>query len=270
MNDGAMNFHFLVAVFDRAIKMPLNFIRGLGDMMLLLGHAISWGLRRPFRWGLVIQSMEFIGVGSISIIALVALFVGGVFGLQSVEGFRMFNADAYVGSAVSLVLTRELSPVLTAIMVTGRAGSAMATELGSMRITEQIDALATLAVNPIQYLIVPRLIASTFMVPLLTIVFNVVGMLGAYLFAVRIKGVDVGLFIYNVRWYTDIDDLMMGLIKAAVFGLALSLIGCYQGYNASGGAKGVGLATMRAVVISSVAILALDFIVTDILITLGM
>jgi phospholipid/cholesterol/gamma-HCH transport system permease protein len=209
-------------------------------------------------------------VGSLSIIALVAIFVGGVFGLQSVEAFRRFNADQYVGTMVSLVLTREIAPVLTALMVTGRAGSAMATEIGAMRITEQIDALATLAINPIQYLVVPRLLASTIMLPLLTVVFDVVGMIGAYLFAVTIKGVDPGLFIYYVRWYTDTEDLTMGLIKAAIFGLALALIGCHQGYNASGGAKGVGLATMRAVVISSVAVLALDFFVTDILLVLGM
>ena len=138
-----------------------------------------------------------------------------------------------------------------------------------MRITEQIDAMATLAVNPIQYLVVPRLIASTVMMPLLTVIFNVMGMVGAYIFAVVIKGVDAGVFIHNVRWYTDMDDLTMGLIKAAIFGLALALIGCYQGYNASGGAKGVGVATMRAVVVSSVAILTLDFIATDVLITLG-
>jgi len=187
-----------------------------------------------------------------------------------VEAFRRFQADGFVGTAVSLTMTREIAPVLTALMVTGRAGSAMATEIGSMRITEQIDALTALAVNPIQYLVVPRLIASTVMVPLLTMVFNVTGMGGAYIFAVMIKGVDPGVFVYNVRWYTDVDDLLSGLIKAAVFGLALALIGCYQGYNAQGGAKGVGIATMRAVVVAYVAILVLDFVLTDILITAGM
>jgi phospholipid/cholesterol/gamma-HCH transport system permease protein len=209
-------------------------------------------------------------VGSLGIISLVSIFVGGVFGLQSVEAFRKFQADAYVGSAVSITLSRELAPVLTALMVTGRAGSAMATELGSMRITEQIDALSALAVNPVQYLIVPRLLAGIIMMPVLTMIFNVVGILGAYVFAVIIKGVDPGVFIYNIRWYTDISDVLSGLIKSAFFGLALALIGCFQGYNASGGAKGVGLATMRAVVTSSVAILVLDFILTHILLTIGL
>lgn len=262
-------FQNLVVVVDRIWRTPFRFFQVLGEMLLLLARATLWGVRPPYRVGLIIQQMEFIGVGSLSIIILVSIFVGGVFGLQSVEAFRMFQADGYVGSAVSLTLTREIAPVLTALMVAGRAGSAMATELGSMRITEQIDAMATLAVNPVQYLVVPRLIASTVMMPLLTVVFNVMGMMGAYIFAVIIKGVDAGVFIHNVRWYTDMDDLTMGLIKAALFGLALALIGCYQGYNASGGAKGVGLATMRAVVVSSVAILTLDFVATDVLITVG-
>ena len=260
----------VVDAVDRLWRIPRNFVQVLGEMLVLLGKSAAWMVRPPFRLALVIQAMEFIGVGSLSIILLVSLFVGGVFGLQSVNAFRMFQADGYVGTAVSLTLTREISPVLTALMVTGRAGSAMATELGSMRITEQIDALSALAVNPIQYLVVPRLIASTIMMPLLTMVFNVVGMLGAYIFAVIIKHVDPGIFIYNIRWYTDIEDLASGLIKSAVFGLALALIGCHQGYNASGGAKGVGLATMRAVVISSVSVLVIDFILTDILLTLGL
>jgi phospholipid/cholesterol/gamma-HCH transport system permease protein len=248
----------------------LRFVNGLGEMMILMIRASLWAVRPPYRVGLVIQAMEFIGVGSISIIVLVSLFTGGVFGLQSVEAFRMFQADGFVGTAVSLTLSREIAPVITALMVAGRAGSAMATELGSMRITEQIDALSTLAVNPIQYLVVPRLLASTLMMPMLTMVFNVCGMLGAYVFVVVVKGVDPGIFIHNIRWYTDANDLAMGLIKAVVFGLAVALIGCHQGFHAQGGAKGVGLATMRTVVICSVSILVLDFLITDVLITLGM
>ncbi|MFZ5787752.1 MAG: MlaE family ABC transporter permease [Acidobacteriota bacterium] len=260
----------LYGVVDGLWHAPLRFLAALGEVLVLLGKSIAWSFRRPFRFGQLLQAMEFIGWGSITIIILISVFIGGVFGLQSVEAFRKFQADGFVGTAVSLTLTREIAPVLTALMVTGRAGSAMATEIGSMRITEQIDALTALAVNPIQYLVVPRLIASTLMVPMLTMIFNVTGMGGAYLFAVVIKRVDPGVFLYNVRWYTDVDDLLSGLIKAGVFGLALALIGCHQGYNAQGGAKGVGIATMRAVVISYVTILVLDFVLTDILITLGL
>ena len=260
----------LMKAVDALWNLPLRFLNGFGEMMMLLFRSCLWAVRPPYRASLVLQQADFIGVGSLGIVALVAIFTGGVFGLQMVEAMRKFQADVFVGSAVSLTLTREISPVLTALMVAGRAGSAIATELGSMRITEQIDALATLAVNPVQYLVVPRLIGSTLMMPLLTMVFNVVGMIGAYIFAVSIKGVDAGQFVYNVRYLTDLSDLSMGLIKAVFFGLAVALIACYQGYNASGGAKGVGLATMRSVVTSSVAVLILDFILTDILITLGM
>ncbi len=260
----------VMAAIDNLWGLPVRFLAGFGEMVILLFRASLWAVRPPYRVSLVLQQADFIGVGSLSIVALVAVFTGGVFGLQMVEAMRKFQADVYVGSAVSLTLTREISPVLTALMVAGRAGSAIATELGSMRITEQIDALATMAVNPIQYLVVPRLLASTLMMPLLTMVFNVVGMCGAYLFAVIIKGVDAGQFIYNVRWLTDLSDLNMGLIKAVAFGLAVALIACYQGYNASGGAKGVGLATMRSVVTSSVAVLIIDFVMTDVLIQLGM
>lgn len=258
------------AEIDRALAVPLRFVRVLGEMVLLLFQAFLWGIRPPFRGTLLLQQMDFIGVGSLSIIVLVSVFTGGVFGLQSVEAFRIFQADGYVGTAVSLTLTREIAPVITALMVAGRSGSSMATELGSMRISEQIDALATLAVNPIQYLVVPRIIASTLMMPALTMVYNVCGMFGAYIFVVLVKHVDPGIFIYNIRWYTGVGDLSMGLIKALVFGLIVALIGCHQGYHASGGARGVGLATMRAVVISSVAILIVDFVVTDVLITLGL
>lgn len=260
----------VVRVVDRIWSLPRAFVYGLGEALTMLGKAILWGVRPPYRVGLIVQAMEFIGFGSISIICLVSIFVGGVFGLQMVDAMQKLQVEGYVGSAVSLTLTREIAPVLTALMVAGRAGSAMATELGSMRITEQIDALTALAVNPIQYLVVPRLLASTVMLPLLTMLFNVMGMVGAYIFAVIIKGVDPGMFVHNVRWYTDLSDVASGLIKSGFFGLAVALIGCHQGYNASGGAKGVGIATMRAVVISYVTVLALDFLLTDILLTLGL
>lgn len=260
----------LARAIDRPLSLPRRFLQLLGEMLLLLAQAVAWGVRPPYRPGLLLQQLDFIGVGSLSIIVLVSVFTGGVFGLQSVEAFRVFQADGYVGTAVALTLAREIAPVITALMVAGRAGSAMATELGSMRISEQIDALAALAVNPVQYLVVPRLIACTLVLPVLTMVYDVCGMLGAYLFAVVVKGVDRGIFVHNIRWYTDFHDVGMGLIKALFFGLTVALVGCHQGYNASGGARGVGLATMRTVVISSVSILVIDFILTDILITLGM
>jgi len=242
----------------------LNVVEEIGNTFTLMGQAFFWLFRRPFRWRQMLQSMEFIGVDSIPVILLVGLFVGAAFSLQTVSAFRMFSADAMVGSTVTLALCRELGPVLAAIMVTARVGSAMATELGSMRITEQIDALHTMAVNPVQYLVTPRIVASIIMVPLLNMVFVVVGVLGAYLVAVGLLGVDKGYFLSNIDWYVDIEDIVQGLVKASVFGLALSSIGCYQGFYAKGGARGVGLATTRAVVQACVTILVLDYFLTDI------
>ncbi len=242
----------------------------IGNTVVLAGRAMFWLFRRPFRWRQILQSMEFIGVDSLPVILLVGIFVGAAFSLQTVSAFRMFKAEAFIGSTVTLALSRELAPVLAAIMVAARAGSAMATELGSMRITEQIDALHTLAVNPVQYLVTPRIVASTVMVPLLTMVFILVGVVGAYLVAVVLLHVDEGYFVANTLWYVDAEDFVQGLIKGAVFGFVLASIGCYQGYYAKGGAKGVGLATTRAVVQSSVLILVLDYFLTDILFSVEM
>ena len=258
----------LVRLALAALRAPLRALVGLGEVLVLLGQVIRWGLRPPFRTAVFFEALEFVGVGSILIIVLVGTFTGMVVGLQGVEAMRRVSAENFVGSGVSMSLCRELSPVLTALMVTGRAASAMATELGSMRITEQIDALHTMAVNPVQYLVVPRVVAGVVMLPILTMLFTLVGMAGAYGVAVWYKGVDPGQFWANVQWYTDPSDVVQGLIKAAVFGLALSLIGCHQGYTASGGAKGVGMATTRAVVIASVTILVMDYFLTDIIMAL--
>ncbi len=236
-----------------------------GQILVLTGQAFYWLFRRPFRWREYLVALDFIGVGSLSIIVLVGLFTGAAFSLQVTDTFRTFGMESYIGAMVTLALVRELAPVLTALMVTARAGSAMATELGSMRITEQIDALRTMAVSPVQYLVTPRIVASIIMMPLLTMVFSFAGMVGAYLVAVILLEVDHGLFISETEWMVDTYDIKIGLIKAAIFGWVLSSVGCHQGISAAGGAKGVGLATTRAVVYSSVAVLMLDYFVGDIL-----
>ncbi len=242
---------------------PLSIFEAVGAHLQLLGQVFFWSLRRPFRVRVFFEAAEFVGVQSLLIVVLVSLFVGMVFSLQSVSAFRTFQAEAFVSSTVAIALTRELAPVFTSIVIAARAGAGMATELGSMRITEQIDALSALAVNPVQYLVVPRVVSTTWMVPLLTMLFNCVGMAGAYLVAVVLEGVDRGVFIENMRWFLDRDDILQGLAKALFFGLDLSLISCFQGFYASGGAKGVGQATTRAVVASFVSILVLDYFLTD-------
>ncbi|MBC8133172.1 MAG: ABC transporter permease [Deltaproteobacteria bacterium] len=232
---------------------------------MMLGQAGAWLFRRPFRPRLLWDQMEFIGVGSLPIILLVGFFSGAVSAQQTVRALKLFGQERFVGATVGLSLALELAPVFTALMITARAGSGMATELGSMRITEQIDALSTFAVNPIQYLVTPRILASFVMLPVMTMVFNAIGLIGAYIYAIYVGGVDVGSFIEHFRYLTDPSDYLQGAIKAAVFGVALALAACFQGFNVRGGAKEVGMATTRAVVAGSVSVLVIDFFVGDML-----
>jgi phospholipid/cholesterol/gamma-HCH transport system permease protein len=243
----------------RAGSPLLWFLEALGEHMQLLARAMAWLFRRPFRTKLFLEQMDFVGVGSIPIVALVGFFAGAVSAVQAVLALSRFQQERWVGVAVGLSLARELAPVFTSLMITARAGSAMATELGSMRITEQIDALSSFAVNPVQYLVTPRVVASVLMLPVMTMIFNVVGLVGAYLVAIHIYNIDFGQAAALYRFYADPSDYVQGLVKSIIFGLAMALTACYQGFNVRGGAKEVGLATTRAVVASSVAILVLDY-----------
>ena len=247
------------------LDVPRSFVEELGQLSLLAWTTLLWMLRPPYRFRLVLSAMEFIGFQSIFIISLTGWFSGAVLALQSVYGFRQFGAEGMVGGVVALSLTRELSPVFAALMLTSRAGSAIATELGTMRVTDQIDALATMAVNPIQYLVVPRVVAGVVMMPVLCMLFTGMGLLGAYMVGVGTLGIDPGVFMDRLRWYVDANDLFGGLLKAAVFGYVVTLISCRQGFYAKGGAAGVGIAVTRAVVTSSVTVLVLDYILTTIL-----
>ncbi|MCB9539136.1 MAG: ABC transporter permease [Myxococcales bacterium] len=240
----------------------IDLIEGIGRAAMLLGQTLAWLPRPPYRVRILFQAMEFVGVGSLFIVLLTGLFTGAVFALQGAGAFRLFNAESLVGSTVAISLARELSPVLTGLMVTGRAGSGIATELGTMRVTEQIDALYTMAVNPIQYLVVPRFIAGLIMVPVLSVLFTLVGMGGAYFVGVVLLNIDEGIFLSKIYWFVDPPDLTSGLIKACVFGGILTMVGCYKGFYASGGARGVGLATTQSVVVSSVLILVADYFLT--------
>ena len=258
----------LATTFGTALAPVTDFVRAVGEHMILLAQSAFWVFRRPYRPRLFVESADYIGIGSLPIITLVGAFTGAVTALQAVNAFRVLKAEAYSGSAVGLSLAIELAPVLTGLMLAGRVGAGIATEIGTMRITEQIDALESMAVSPVQYLVVPRLVGATIMAPLLTLIFFIIGMVGAYFVAVVTMGVDHGQFLENFRWMVDPVDIAQGLIKSVIFGLCIALIGCYQGYNASGGGRGVGLATTRAVVISSVTILMLDFFLSDILLAI--
>jgi phospholipid/cholesterol/gamma-HCH transport system permease protein len=253
-----------LAAIGGVLATPLKVIFGyLGEHTMLLGQAIAWLFRPPFRTKLFLEQMEFVGVGSMPIIMLVGFFSGAVAAQQAIAALEIFGQERFVGATVGLSLAQELAPVFTALMITARAGSGMATELGSMRITEQIDALTTFAVNPVQYLVTPRIVASVIMMPVMTMVFNIVGLVGAYLYSIYLKDIDLGQFVEMYKYWTDPKDYVIGGIKALVFGGSLSLAACYQGFNIRGGAKEVGLATTRAVVAGSVSVLVLDYFLID-------
>lgn len=242
-----------------------SFFTAFGAHFIMMASAFMWLFRRPFRLRLFLEQMEFIGVGSLPIVLLVGFFSGAVSALQAINALSIFGQERWVGVTVGVSLAEELAPVFAGLMITARAGSGMATELGSMRITEQIDALNTFAVNPTQYLITPRLVAGAIMVPILTMAFNIIGLVGAYLVSITVHQLDVGqvtgLFVY----WVDPLNYIKGVSKAAVFGLALSLAACYQGFNVRGGAKEVGMATTRSVVTGSVCILVLDYFLIEVL-----
>ncbi len=254
---------FIEPVFDGAGRMVLGIFRGMGEWSLFVWEAIKWFARPPVRIRLFFQQMEFVGVKSTPIIMLTGLFVGAVFALQTGKAFALFNAESLVGATIGLTLAREIGPVFTALMVTARACSAMAAELGTMRVTEQIDAMETMAVDPVHYLVVPRVLAATLMTPLLTGIFNFVGIVGGYLIGVKLLNIDEGSFLNKLYYYVEVNDLLGGLVKAAFFGFAISLISCYQGFNTKNGAQGVGRATTQAVVISSVTVLVMDYFLTS-------
>lgn len=237
-------------------------MRELGRWCAFVWQIIEWTVRPPFRTDQFLKQMEFVGVKSTWIISLTAFFTGAVFALQSGKVYALFNMESMVGATVGLSLTREMAPVFAALMVTARACSAMAAELGTMRVTEQIDALETMAVNPIHYLAVPRVVACTVMLPLLTMLYNFVGIVGSYLVGIYLLGIKEGPFMNRLYYYVDADDIWGGLIKAAIFGFLIAAISCYMGFSTRRGAKGVGRATTRAVVISAVTILIADYFLT--------
>lgn len=253
----------------RDAGMPVvSFLDVVGGHLIMVGRAFVWLPRRPFRGRNYLEAMEYIGFGSLPIVLLVGAFTGMVMSLQSVNAFRQFGLESFAGGTTGKAIALELGPVLTSLMLAGRAGSGIATELGTMRITEQIDALESMAVNPHQFLILPRIVAAMIVTPILTLLFFVVGMGGAYFVAVIIQHVDQGQWVANLRDIVEAQDVLQGFLKAVVFGFMVSLIGCYQGYHATGGGRGVGIGTTRAVVIASVATLVLDYFLSDILLHL--
>ena len=252
-------------VVDFVTDPILDVLDDLGATLLLFGQALTWLIRPPYRIAQLMLAIEFIGAGSMFIAGLVGMFTGMAFTLSTIVGFRQFSAEGMVGGVVALALARELAPVLAAVVVTARAGSTMASELGNMRVTEQIDAITTMGVSPVQYLVVPRVLATTIVLPLLALCFAIAGMFGAWLVAVVWQAIDPGVFFERIQTFVKWGDIRMLLVKSAIFGVIVSTICCKKGFHASGGARGVGEATAKAVVSSIVAIFAADYIITTIM-----
>ncbi len=257
------------SAFTKAVEsIGARFIKkteAFGLFLMLFGQMLVATVRPPYRIKQLLISMEFVGYGSLFIIMLTGFFTGAILAYQCAYAFGLFGAESLTGSTVSLAMTRELGPALTAIMVAGRASSGMATVLGTMRVTEQIDAMKTMAVDPVQYLIVPRVWATVIMLPVLCAVFDFMGIIASYVFGIFLAGIEFGPFDAMIGTIMNPHDVTGGMIKAAVFGLLISFIGCYKGFYAEGGAKGVGEATTDAVVYASVTVLILDYFLTMII-----
>ena len=254
-----------MVVVQRIGARTLFLIEEMGRMALFLLQTMAWQFRPPFRPSQIIKQLHFIGFKSTFVVVLTAAFTGMVLALQGYYSLRKFGSEALLGSAVALSMIRELGPVLASLMVTARAGSAMTAEIGIMRITEQIDALETMAINPLQYLITPKMVAALLTVPLLVSIFDVVGIWGGYLVGVKLLGVSAGSYWSSIESAVEWRDVYGGILKSISFGLIISWVCCYKGFNTSRSAEGLGRATTEAVVLASVLILVWDYFLTSIL-----
>ncbi|MBJ26256.1 MAG: ABC transporter permease [Rhodospirillaceae bacterium] len=240
-----------------------NLLETIGRISIFTAISISHCFRPRFYPMLIVRQMAEVGYYSLPVVGLTGIFAGMVLALQSYTGFSRFAAESAIPAVVVLSITRELGPVLAGLMVAGRVGAAMAAEIGTMRVTEQIDALTTLSTNPFKYLIAPRLIAGTITLPLLVIVADIIGVLGGYLVSVYKLGFNSDAYITNTFEFLQTMDVVSGLVKAAVFGFLITLMGCYHGYHSRGGAQGVGSATTNAVVSGAILVLIFNYIITE-------
>jgi len=246
-------------------RYSINAALDTGSIAILMFNSFIWFFRRPFRIARFLEEFYKIGASSTGIVILTAFFTGMVEALETYHGFSKFGATSMIGYTVAISFGREIAPVFAALMVTARTVSAMSAEIGSMKVTEQIDALSVIGVSPIQYLVSPRIIASLLAMPLLTMLANAAGNLGSYIISVYSLGVSGAGYMDNIQTFLGTSDITYGLIKAAVFGVLISVIGCYYGITTKGGTRGVGKSTTSAVVLSSVMILLSDYFLTAIM-----
>jgi phospholipid/cholesterol/gamma-HCH transport system permease protein len=255
----------IVAALDWVGARTLSYMDEAGTGLLMFIKVLRSLFHRPFPLKLTLEQMEEVGVRSLPVVLITAIFTGAVLALQTYSGFKRFGAEGLVGTVVALSMTRELGPVLASIMVAGRVGSAMAAELGTMRVTEQIDALITMATDPVRYLVLPRVIAGFIMLPILVVFADLIGIMGGYFVAVKVLGTSSTIYVNRTLQYLEFSDVSVGLIKAAVFGVIIALVGCQMGFYTEGGAEGVGRATTKAVVGASILILISNYFLTALL-----
>lgn len=242
----------------------LHLFRAVGQLAVFIARAVMHVFLPPFFPRLIVRQFIDIGYYSLPVVGMTALFTGMVLALQSYTGFARFNAESAIAAVVVLSVTRELAPVLAGLMVAGRVGASMAAEIGTMRVTEQIDALTTLSVNPFKYLIAPRIIAGTLMLPVLVLVGDIIGVFGGYVVSIYSLGFSPGSYLSQTWDILERIDVISGLVKAAVFGFIVAAMGCYNGFNSARGAQGVGAATTYAVVSSSILILIFNYLLTQV------
>jgi len=241
----------------------LGFLAATGRLTMFTGTTLGHCVRPPLYWRLLMRQIVDIGYYSLPVVGLTTLFSGMVLALQSYTGFARFNAESAVSTVVVLSMTRELGPVLAGLMVAGRIGASMAAEIGTMRVTEQVDALTTLSTNPFKYLVVPRVLAGMISLPFLVLIGDIIGVFGGYLVGVHKLGFNAGTYLKSTFEFLETEDVVSGLVKAAVFGFLIAIMGCYHGYHSGRGAQGVGRATTNAVVSASILILISNYLITE-------
>lgn len=267
----ATAFNFLLSIIDRVLDLcatighsVMLFFGSVGRLVEFAVKSVAYIFMPPWFGKQIARQFVDIGYYSLAVVGLTTLFSGMVLALQSYTGFARFNAEGAIANVVALSITRELAPVLAGLMVAGRIGASIAAEIGTMRVTEQIDALTTLSVNPFRYLVVPRILAGTLIMPVLVLIGDIIGIFGGFLVSVFRLGFNARSYVDQTIQFLEPVDVGSGLVKAAVFGFLVTLMGCYNGYHSARGAQGVGAATTNAVVSASILILIFNYLLTQI------
>ena len=256
-------FNSLLSYIKKSFIIIFTFFYTIGEIIDFLIDCIKFALTEKFYFNIFLKQFVKIGFNSLPVVGLTSIFTGMVLALQSYTGFSRFSAESAIPNVVVLSITRELAPVLAGLMVAGRSGAAIAAEIGTMKVTEQIDALRTLSTNPFNYLIIPRILAGIISLPILVFIGDIIGVMGGYLICVNLLNFNPTVYLQNTYNFVQFIDVFSGLVKASVFGFLITFMGCYHGFNAKGGAQGVGQSTTYSVVSSSILILLMNYIITS-------